>query len=84
MSAGMHNLRQILINILTLAMVTGTLVIFKPFRSLLGRLATHPSFWLALVGCFGLLVAPIPVAIAVIVVALTLPWWTQETVSTGR
>ncbi|NND96425.1 MAG: hypothetical protein HKN47_03740 [Pirellulaceae bacterium] len=74
MSSGMHNLRNTLSNLLTLGMVGGLLLILKPFRKFCQGLCLHPAFWMSLTGIFGLFVAPMPVALAVVLVAATLPW----------
>ncbi len=72
-SAGMQDLRDFLANGLTLLTVCGLLALLWPFRRYVRGITAHPAFWLAMIGVFGLYVAPVPVAIAVITLAITLP-----------
>lgn len=59
--------------LLTLLMVVGSMIILWPLRTRGRRLLEHPAFWLAAVALCGFLVAPMPVAIALLVVALSMP-----------
>ena len=76
MSAGMQDLRRFLSNALTLILVCGLVALLWPLRRYADRVIVHPAVWLGLIGLFGLYVAPIPVAIALIVLAVTLPLMT--------
>ena len=62
-----------IVNGLTLAVIGGFLICLGPFRRYLVPVVGHPAFWLALVGIFGFAVAPIPVAGAILLVAVSLP-----------
>ncbi|WP_145419600.1 hypothetical protein [Planctomycetes bacterium K23_9] len=71
-SAGMHELRRTLANLLTLLMAGGFLFMLRPFQREIRGICHHPSFWLAVTGLLCLLVAPLPVALALLFVAITL------------
>lgn len=66
-------LRNLMLNLLTLALVTGLLVCLRPFRRFAMPVVVHPAFWLALMGLFGFAVAPMPVAAAMLLCAVALP-----------
>ena len=72
-SSNHQGLRNLIVNVLTLILVGGVLVCLRPIRRLAIPVVVHPAFWLGLMGIFGLAVAPIPVAAALILVAATLP-----------
>ncbi|WP_186776081.1 hypothetical protein [Rubripirellula reticaptiva] len=68
-----RGLRNLIMNLLTLALVTGLLVCLRPIRRFIMPVVVHPAFWLALMGVFGLFVAPVSVAIALLFVAIVVP-----------
>ena len=72
-SANDRGLRTMIVNGLTLMVIGGFLVCLSPFRRFLLPIVGHPAFWLALIGIFGFAVAPIPVAGAILLVAVSLP-----------
>ena len=72
-SSELHDLRRFLRNGLTLMMVCGFLMLLWPLRENFQHRLNHPAFWLGTLGLFGCLVAPLPVALALVVVAITLP-----------
>ena len=72
-SSSDRGLRNMIVNGLTLMVVGGCLICLGPFRQYLVPVFTHPAFWLALVGVFGFAVAPVPVAGAILLVAVALP-----------
>ncbi|TWU47547.1 hypothetical protein Poly51_53470 [Rubripirellula tenax] len=68
-----RGLRNLLVNLLTLALITGLLVCLRPLRRFAMPVVVHPAFWLGLMGLFGFAVAPTPVAGALILVAVVMP-----------
>lgn len=66
-------LRKLMVSLLSLIMVGGVLVSLRPLRRYAIPVVVHPAFWLALMGFCGFAVAPLPVAIALLLVALVLP-----------
>lgn len=72
-SSGEAELRHFLNNLLTLAMVAGVFVLLWPLRDRVEAIIVHPAFWLALIGVSAIFVAPLPVAIAIIAAAVSLP-----------
>lgn len=68
-----RGLRKMMVNLLTLALVTGMLVSLRPIRRFALPVAVHPAFWLGLMGLFGLAVAPVSVAVSLMIVAIMLP-----------
>jgi hypothetical protein len=83
-SSNDRGLRNLLMNVLTLVLVSGVLVCLRPFQSYVFPIVVHPAFWLGLLGVFGFAVAPIPVAWALVLVAVALPVFpSRRTVSRG-
>ncbi|MGB7328281.1 MAG: hypothetical protein WBD31_25620 [Rubripirellula sp.] len=74
-----RGLRNLIMNLLTLALVTGLLVCLRPIRRFIMPVVVHPAFWLALMGIFGLFVAPVSVAIALLFVAIVMPAFPRPT-----
>jgi hypothetical protein len=72
-SSNRPGLRILLVNGLTLVLVAGLLACLRPLKRFALPVVVHPSFWLALMGIFGFAVAPIPVAGALVLVAVSLP-----------
>ncbi len=68
-----QGLRTIIVNCLTLMLVGGLLACLWPVRHSIDKIVVHPAFWLGLIGVLGLVVAPVPVAAAILLVAITLP-----------
>ncbi|TWT94514.1 hypothetical protein [Stieleria varia] len=68
-----ENLRTLLSNALTLLMVSGAFLLLWPLRNRVDRMIVHPAFWLFLIGVAGMFVAPIPVAVGIMLVAVSLP-----------
>jgi len=59
---------------LALAMILGCSLLAWLFRNVLSSSLSQPACWLFALGLVSLAVAPIPVAIAICLVALTAPW----------
>lgn len=72
-SSNDQGLRNLIVNLLTLTLIGGVLVILRPIHRLLTPVVLHPAFWLGLMGIFGFAVAPVPVAAAIVLVAVSLP-----------
>ena len=72
-SSNDQGLRSLIVNVLTLILVGGILMILRPIHRLVTPVVTHPAFWLGLMGIFGFAVAPVPVAAAIVLVAVSLP-----------
>jgi hypothetical protein len=72
-SHGDRGLRSLIISLLTLILIGGLLICLRPLQRLVTPTVGHPAFWLALMGVFGFAVAPLPVAAALILVAVALP-----------
>jgi hypothetical protein len=68
-----RGLRSLLINILTLLLVGGLIICLRPLQHRCLPALTHPAFWLGLLAIFGFAVAPVAVAGALLLVAVTLP-----------
>jgi len=66
-------LRTLIINLLTLILVVGLLMCLRPLQRMVVPILVHPAFWLALTGIFAFAVAPVAVAGALLLVAVTLP-----------
>jgi len=66
-------LRNLLVNSITLAVIIALLSCVGPLQRYVVPMVRHPAFWLALVGIFGFSVAPVPVAGAILLVAISLP-----------
>jgi hypothetical protein len=62
-----------IVNGLTLLLVCGVLICLWPLRHRAESFLVHPAFWLGLVGVLGFVVAPIPVAAAIVLSAVALP-----------
>jgi len=60
--------------LIALAMILGCSLLAWLFRNHLANSLSHPAIWLFALGLASLAVAPIPVAIAICLVALTAPW----------
>ncbi|MFK8111843.1 MAG: hypothetical protein AB8B91_06560 [Rubripirellula sp.] len=73
MSSNDLGLRNLIVNLLTVVLVSGILMCLRPFYRYAKPIAAHPAFWVGLMGVFGLVVAPVPVAAALILVAVSLP-----------
>ncbi len=68
-----QGLRTMLINSLTLLLVGGLLACLWPARRYADAVIVHPAFWLGIMGVIGFIVAPIPVAAAIVFAAVALP-----------
>lgn len=68
-----RGLRKLIINCLTLVLVCGLLACVRPAQAIAIPVVSHPAFWLGLIGICGFVVAPVPVAIAILLVSVTLP-----------
>ncbi|MCG8651120.1 MAG: hypothetical protein MI861_14880 [Pirellulales bacterium] len=68
-----QGLRILIINGLTLLLVGGLLACLWPARRYAEAVVAHPAFWLGMTGAFGFVVAPLPVAAALILTAVALP-----------
>ncbi|MEM8666078.1 MAG: A24 family peptidase [Planctomycetota bacterium] len=68
-----RGLRTLIINVLTLLLVSGMLLCLHSMRTKVIPVVVHPALWLGLIGVFGFVVAPIAVAGAIVLVAVTLP-----------
>lgn len=66
-------LRTLIVNLLTLCFVAGLLMCLRPLKGVFAPIFAHPAFWLALTGLFSFAVAPVAVAGALLLVAVTLP-----------
>ncbi len=66
-------LRNLIVNSITLAVIIALLSCVGPLQRYFVPVVRHPAFWLALVGIFGFAVAPVPVAGAILLVAISLP-----------
>lgn len=66
-------LRNLIVNSITLAVIIALLSCVGPLQRYAEPVVRHPAFWLALVGLFGFAVAPVPVAGAILLVAISLP-----------
>ncbi len=78
-----QGLRSMLFNALTLILIGGLLLCLRPLQKLVVPILNHPAFWLGLMGIFGFAVAPVPVAAAMILVAVALPVFPQRRRSTS-
>jgi hypothetical protein len=72
-SGGNTGLRNLIVNGITLIVIMALLTCVGPLRRFIVPVVSHPAFWLALVGVFGFAVAPVPVAGAILLVAISLP-----------
>ena len=71
--SGTRQFRALLVKSLTLLTVCGILGLLWPMRRPLGDWVMHPAIWLAALGVCGLWVAPLPIAMAVIALAVVIP-----------
>lgn len=74
-SGGDGSLQNTLRNALSLALVTGFLACVYPWKRRLLPWIQHPALWLAVLGVVGLFVAPPYVAVSLIFVAISMPWF---------
>lgn len=72
-AAGSQQIRRLLVNVLVLIVALALLASAFPYRRKFRSLTALPSFWLGLLGICCLVVAPLPVALAIILVAIALP-----------
>ena len=77
-------LRNLIINSITLAVIIACLSCLGPLQRYVVPVVRHPAFWLALVGIFGFAVAPVPVAGAILLVAISLPVFPSRQSSPAR
>ena len=77
-------LRNLIVNSITLAMIIALLSCVGPLQHYVVPVVRHPAFWLALVGIFGFAVAPVPVAGAILLVAISLPVFPSRRSSPAR
>tara|TARA_R110002049_G_scaffold305056_3_gene501087 strand:- start:32137 stop:39381 length:7245 start_codon:yes stop_codon:yes gene_type:complete len=68
-----QSVRLLIRDLLTIAMMVGLILLCWPVRFRLRKWIIHPACWLAMIGMVGLFVAPRPVAVAILVVAVSLP-----------
>ena len=80
-SSNDRGLRNLLMNVLTLILICGMLIVLRPFQSYVFPIVVHPAFWLGLLGIFGFAVAPIPVAWALVLVAVALPVFPSQKIT---
>ncbi len=77
-------LRNLIVNSITLAVIIALLSCVGPLQRYVVPVVRHPAFWLALVGIFGFAVAPVPVAGAILLVAISLPVFPSRRSSPAR
>jgi hypothetical protein len=77
-------LRNLLVNGITLLVIIALLSCIGPLQRFVVPIVRHPAFWLALVGIFGFAVAPVPVAGAILLVAVALPVFPARRTSVSR
>jgi hypothetical protein len=77
-------LRNLIVNSITLAVIIALLSCIGPLQCYVAPVVRHPAFWLALVGIFGFAVAPVPVAGAILLVAISLPVFPSRRSSLAR
>lgn len=77
-------LRNLIVNSITLAVIIALLSCVGPLQRYVLPVVRHPAFWLALVGLFGFAVAPVPVAGAILLVAIALPVFPSRQSSLSR
>jgi len=77
-------LRNLIVNSITLTVIIALLICIGPLQRYVAPLVRHPAFWLALVGIFGFAVAPVPVAGAILLVAISLPVFPARRSSLSR
>lgn len=72
-SSGDRGLKTLIANGLTIVLVAGILGCLIPLRKYVAPVTAHPAFWLGLLGIFGIAIAPLYVAAALILLAIALP-----------
>jgi hypothetical protein len=72
-SSGDRGLKTLIANGLTMLLAAGILGCLIPLRKYLAPVTAHPAFWLGLLGIFGIAIAPLYVAAALILLAIALP-----------
>ena len=77
-------LRNLIVNSITLLVIIALLTCIGPLQRFVVPVVRHPAFWLALVGVFGFAVAPVPVAGAILLVAVALPVFPARRTSLSR
>jgi len=77
-------LRNLIVNGITLSVIIALLSCIGPLQRFVVPVVRHPAFWLALVGIFGFAVAPVPVAGAILLVAVALPVFPASRTSLSR
>jgi hypothetical protein len=77
-------LRNLIVNSITLAVIIALLSCVGSWQRYVVPVVRHPAFWLALVGIFGFAVAPVPVAGAILLVAISLPVFPSRGSSLAR
>ncbi len=83
-SATDRGLKTMIVNGLTIALVIGLLICLIPVYRFVAPVTAHPAFWLALMGIFGFAIAPIGVAGAMLLLAITLPVFPTKRRVSGR
>jgi len=71
-------------SIVTLFMVTGIVVLMCRSQKMLAPIVTHPATWMLATGIGSLAIAPVPVAIAICLVAITAPLINSVTTTRQR
>jgi hypothetical protein len=77
-SGGNSGLRILIVNGIALIVVMALLMCVGSFQRFIVPVVSHPAFWLALVGVFGFAVAPVPVAGAILLVAIAVPVFPRQ------
>ena len=77
-------LRNLIVNTITLAVIIALLSCVGSLQRFVVPVVRHPAFWLALIGVFGFAVAPVPVAGAILLVAVSLPAFPTRRSSLSR
>ena len=67
------NLHQWIVNLITLFCGLVVAVLMWPLRRAIDPVVAHPAFWLGVIAVLGFYVAPLPVAAALLLVAISLP-----------
>ena len=67
------NLRAWIVNLITMLCGLVLVIVLWPFRERANAMVAHPAFWLAAIAVLGFYIAPVPVAAALLLVALSLP-----------
>ena len=77
-------LRNLIVNTITLAVIIALMSCVGSLQRFVVPVVRHPAFWLALIGVFGFAVAPVPVAGAILLVAVSLPAFPTRRSSLSR